>query len=130
MPEPDKSSLDIDFEHHDINLKAPVILGGLIVLLVGGASLICLWLFGFFEGRLQEREVLRYPDRPAEAPGVPNPVLNERLELEREASEILSSYGWASIEQERVRVPIERALELVVERGLPELEPGGGEEDR
>jgi hypothetical protein len=36
----------------------------------------------------------------------------------------LNSYGWIDRKSDRVRIPIERAMQLLVERGLPEVGAG------
>ncbi len=41
-----------------------------------------------------------------------------------EEDRILNSYGWADKNARTVHVPINRALEMVAERGLPSREPG------
>jgi hypothetical protein len=40
-------------------------------------------------------------------------------ELRAAEEEILGSYSWAEKEKNVVRIPIERAMELIAERGLP-----------
>ena len=42
--------------------------------------------------------------------------------LEQEAE--LNSYGWIDRESGKVRIPIERAMQLLVERGLPDVGAG------
>jgi hypothetical protein len=42
------------------------------------------------------------------------------MRAEEDAS--LNSYGWVDKEQGVVHIPIERAMDTVVERGLPEFE--------
>lgn len=56
--------------------------------------------------------------------GIPAPKLQSdpRRELAafRQAEErLLSTYGWASEDRKTIHVPIERALRLTLERGLP-----------
>lgn len=45
------------------------------------------------------------------------------LAMIAEHDELLGSYGWVNQAQGRVRIPIERAMELVAQRGLP-VRPG------
>jgi hypothetical protein len=65
--------------------------------------------------------------------GFPSPQLevNERTELndERQREEqILSTYDWVDQNAGTVRIPIERAMELVAQRGLPlRVQTAGGE---
>jgi hypothetical protein len=56
---------------------------------------------------------------PIEGPRLevdPSEALRSRREREKE---LLTSYGWVDRERGVVRIPIERAKELLVERGLP-----------
>jgi len=47
----------------------------------------------------------------------------ELAAVREEARSVLGSYGWTDPEAGLVRVPVERALELVLARGLPPAEP-------
>ena len=49
--------------------------------------------------------------------------LAPRAKLRAEEEEILTTYGWVDKNRGVVRVPIERAMELLVERGLPPAKP-------
>jgi hypothetical protein len=51
-------------------------------------------------------------------------VMREREELHAEEERNLGSYGWISREGRVVRIPIERAIELLAQRGLPARETG------
>jgi hypothetical protein len=41
------------------------------------------------------------------------------LAMQAEHDELLGSYGWVNQAQGRARIPIERAMELIAQRGLP-----------
>ena len=49
--------------------------------------------------------------------------LAPRLKLRAEEEETLTSYGWVDKNRGLVRLPIERAMELLVQRGLPPAKP-------
>jgi hypothetical protein len=49
--------------------------------------------------------------------------LAPRLRLRAEEEEILTTYGWVDKDRGLVRVPIDRAMELLVQRGLPPAKP-------
>lgn len=60
----------------------------------------------------------------------PKPVLeyNERLQFAGEVAkqdEMLGSYGWVDEKNGVVRIPIDRAMDLLAERGLPVIPAGG-----
>ncbi len=49
--------------------------------------------------------------------------LAPRLKLRAEEEEILTTYGWVDKDRGLARVPIDRAMELLVQRGLPPAKP-------
>jgi hypothetical protein len=72
---------------------------------------------------------------PLRDPGVPTPTvpsLPERLpvgpdaaqRLQAETEATLTSYGWVDRDRGVVHIPIDRAIELLIERGLPAREGG------
>ena len=84
--------------------------------------------------RTQVRE--KPPAPPAMArlhqvPPEPRLQVNETTDLERlRAAEnaVLYTYGWVSRAQGKAHIPIERAMALVVERGLPARPAKGAEQ--
>jgi hypothetical protein len=52
----------------------------------------------------------------------PDPVA-PRLAVRAREQEKLASYGWVDANAGVARIPIERAMELLVERGLPPSKP-------
>lgn len=112
------------FELRDTNLRAVLwFTVGLIVLLVIVFILVG-QLFDFFNVRqLQQSPPPPFMLEEAELlPPAPRLQRIPSLELEAlRASEDaqLNSYGWVDKEAGIVRLPIERAIELALERGLP-----------
>jgi hypothetical protein len=49
----------------------------------------------------------------------------QRLRTTQQA--MIEGYAWIDRQQGRLRIPIERAMELIAEQGLP-VQPGGGED--
>lgn len=61
------------------------------------------------------------PTTAAEIPPPPRVQPNQQLQLQRQTTEklqILTSYGWVDEAEGIARIPIERAMDLVAERGL------------
>jgi hypothetical protein len=57
---------------------------------------------------------------PADAPRLqPSPIQDYEVFRARQEQRI-SSYGWVDREREVVHIPIERAMELLIERGQPQ----------
>jgi hypothetical protein len=93
-----------------------------IFIVVGALIQIAVWwMFSYYRTQ-REREDVRQTliEATVQPPAGPKLQVNpqEDWQAYRHAQQqILGSYGWASREQSRVRIPIERAMELVVERG-------------
>lgn len=99
-------------------------------------SMLAMWgLFAWMDGRLEARDVEPHPmAQERELP--PEPRLqglsfegeDTRGQVQLEAlraqeEELLGSYAWIDRENEVVRIPIERAMELIAEGRLKEEEP-------
>jgi len=111
------------YEKRDVSPRMIVaLIFGLAALAVGAALL--MWgSFAFFQKRaerameppspLREERVLPPPPRLQVAPERDLQALRQREE------ERLNTYGWIDREAGVVRIPIERAMELLLERGVP-----------
>ncbi len=116
---------DVRHEPSDVNVRA-IILTGIGIVILAAILYILLWLL--FEA-LSDRQVgLHLPppplaDRPS-GPLPPEPRLQsspstDLREMRAEEDAILHSYGWVDEQAGVVRIPIERAMKLLAERGLP-----------
>ena len=101
---------------------------GLLAIIV--IAVVAMWYLGIgVEGRL----VAGDPPPPAlpearveHRPPAPNLQVDPRqqlLDLRAEEERILTTYGWIDQTQGLTRVPINRAMELLVEQGLPTPPP-------
>jgi hypothetical protein len=119
-------------EGHDVSIRAIVRFGvGLTIAAV--IIHVGIWLlFRFFERYAEKRDVAPSAlsaRRPVEAPRNPDKLFPEpRLErfpfatresLRRQEDALLSGYGWVDRGTGAVRIPIDRAMDLIAERGLP-----------
>jgi hypothetical protein len=107
----------------DVNPRAVLWLGA-GVLIMAAVVHVVLWLT--LQGFQRSAEQSDPPRSPlaAEAPSPPPPHLQDKpqqeyLEYRREQDERLESYGWVDRQQGVVRIPISRAIDLIVEQGLP-----------
>lgn len=101
---------------------------GWFTVVLAVTTLVCMGLmWGMFELMANRAAALDAP-RPAVArpvgtmPAQPNLLLDEPMNLEQfRASETLrlTTYGWIDENGGRVRLPIDRAMDLLLERGLP-----------
>jgi hypothetical protein len=88
-------------------------------------------MFGYFRGKSAERGPLPGPGMFTSAPSVPQPQLQpdpvaDYNEYRLSDQEKLNSYGWVDKKAGIARIPIDKAMGLVVERGLPWKKPGTG----
>jgi hypothetical protein len=103
-------------EPHDVAAR-PVLLAagalGVVLLLVAGGQLV---LLRYYDRRAPEPSAAAAP--PAEARTPPEPRLlpdprSALLELRAEEDELLHGYGWVNREAGIVRIPIERAIDVL-----------------
>jgi hypothetical protein len=89
--------------------------------------------FWFLEGQEQaaNRAAQRYPmaagiDRPRPTPMLQNQPFKDLHSLREDEAARLGSYGWVDKEGGIARIPIERAMDVMLERGFP-ARPSGGD---
>lgn len=112
-------------EASDVNVRA--ILGFGAGLLVAAVLIhFMVWLlFLYFSGREATRDAAGYPLAAGQAARVPpEPRLQttpreDLRALRAREEEILNSYGWVDKTTGVVRIPIEEAMKLTLQRGLP-----------
>ena len=114
----------VAYERRDIDLGRLFRLGFAITALVAIAFVLMWWLFGFLVEH--EAETSGQPHPLARELGrsvPPAPVLqtnprDDLLALRAAEQSILDSYAWVDKESGVVRIPIEKAMDLIAERGL------------
>lgn len=118
-------------EGRDVHIKPLLILGiGLIVVSVG-VLLLVEWTFDVLSARRAQQNVppsaLAEASRPFPQPHLQIAPAQALRKLRAEEDAVLSSYAWVDRANGIVRIPIERAIDLLVERGLPapDTETGG-----
>jgi hypothetical protein len=108
-------------EERDIQLR-PLIISGVSLALLAGLTLLTMWLlFDYFAARQARFEIpppLQEPQIPPEPRLQVSPTHDWRGMLAAEMA-TLHSYGWVDPQAGIVRIPIERAIEILAERGLP-----------
>ena len=115
---------EVHHEESDVNILAIFGFGSGLMAVAVVVLLVIYVLFGFFDGRERATIPAEYP-LAAQADKVPpEPRLQEHpredlSELRAREDEILSSYGWVDKNAGVVRIPIDAAMKLTLERGLP-----------
>jgi len=129
--EEDVRNPGVSYEPREADLR--VVLAFLAALgLASVMVLLVLWgMFSYFRAKSAERGPLPSPRMYTSPPGVPQPRLQPNPVADYDAyrlsaSETLNSYGWVDQKAGIARIPIEQAMDLVVERGLPWKMPAPG----
>ena len=130
-PNPGPNVHGVAAEPDRVPTKVVVALYGLLAVAAIAAAVLMFWLFRGMEKRADQTDraiiagagLERPPDVIPPAPRLQiHPVAswNAFREAERQR---LSTYGWLDRPSGAVHVPIERAMELVLERGIGPLPP-------
>jgi hypothetical protein len=118
-------------EETDINVRVVGKFAAALVLVAVAALFLLFGLFRYLvsrEGGPPAGRSQVAASEPAQA--FPQPQLQEHEVLDLKAiraaeDRVLNSYTWMDPEKGVVRIPIDRAMDLVVERGLPSRVPAG-----
>ncbi|MER3427840.1 MAG: hypothetical protein C4334_07030 [Pyrinomonas sp.] len=125
-------NLDVAYERSDVNTKAILKFIGWLAALTALCFLIVVGMFKYFEASAERSEAetmptirregeQRLPPEPRLqlAPGHAIHPLDDLKRLRAEEDAVLKNYGWVNREAGIVQIPVERAKELLVERGVP-----------
>lgn len=120
----------ISYERRDVNTRAVFWVGVALVVAAVVIHTAVWWLFDLFD----RREALKGPppatlvNAPRAAPPAPRLQTDAPADLNdfrAEEKHELEGYGWVDRQKGVVRIPVERAMTLLLERGLPNNEPPG-----
>jgi len=123
-PMPDLSNPEMRHEHADVNVWAIGKVAIALVLVTIASVFLMVGVFRYFE----VRENAVQPPPPAvefqgrNLPPEPRLLQNEPQDLEevRAAEDkALNGYGWVDRQHGIVRIPVDRAIDLLAQRGLP-----------
>jgi hypothetical protein len=111
---------------HEITDASPFYIGlfalGLVLMIALVLPLLG-WIFWRFEAAARRADQAQSPladDQTPPAPRLEEQPAAELANLRLAEDHRLSSYGWIDPQRRVVRVPIDRAIEILAERGLPE----------
>jgi hypothetical protein len=120
-----KENPAVHHETTDVDIRAIFVFGAALIVSAVIISFLVWVLFKYFEAREARRVTPEYPLAAVQQPRQPpEPRLqtNPREDLQQlreEEEQILDSYGWVDKNAGVVRIPIEEAMKLTVQRGLP-----------
>lgn len=111
------------YEPRDFNLRGLIVFGIVLVIVCVASAVAVLWVFRYLDARLVQSEAVVSPMAlPAgQLPPEPRLLTNEPANLAayREAQrQQVATYGWVDKQAGVVRIPVERAKALILERGL------------
>ena len=121
--------------HHettDVNVSGVLLFGAGLFVVAAIVHLLVWVLFGYFSGREAIRGAREYPLAASEQnrlPPEPRLQTNPRedlRDLRAHEDQVLTSYGWVDMNAGVVRIPIEDAMKIVVQKGLPVREGADG----
>jgi hypothetical protein len=112
----------VTYEKRDVNMRAILYFLGVLflVLLVTFASM--RGLFGYFSETQKLGPGASPFDNSRVLPPSPRLQVDPAIDLDsvrQSQNEMLNSYGWADKATGKVRVPIDRAMDMLIERKLP-----------
>jgi hypothetical protein len=99
------------YETRDVNLRAIVVFSVALVVVCLVAAVAMLWTFRYLDSRLVESDARVSP--------LAMPAGQLPPEPRQQQDELVTTYGWIDKNAGIVRIPVERAKELILERGLP-----------
>ena len=116
-------------EAHDVSVKKVMFWLGVILALAIIIHLVLFWQINYFKRTkdLADQEAKRQQVAPGvtrTGPEFPEPRLQvspplDLRELRAKEQAELNSYGWVDKKSGVVRIPIEKAMEMVLQKGLP-----------
>lgn len=113
------------FEARDAHVRAVFGFAAGLALLCVLALLASLWIFSRLADQVDRRQrplhPLATPDAPPPGPHLQAHPSRDHDVFERQQRELLETYGWVDPAAGVVRVPVDHALELVLEEGLPSV---------
>jgi len=122
---PHTASASASTEAQSVALRPIIIFALILVALTGVALLGMRWLFTLTTTRQAQLDAPVSPMAQTASPLPPAPRLQvqpvqDLRQIRAEEDAVLQHYGWVNAENGVVRIPLERAMELVLERGLPQ----------
>jgi len=116
---------EVHHEHSDVNITAIFGFGASLFVVAVIIHLMVYVLFRFFDAREGRPVTPEYPLAIAQEnrlPPEPRLQINPRqdlADLRAREQQTLTTYGWVDRNNGVVRIPIDKAIELTLERGLP-----------
>ncbi len=118
-------------ELRDVEIRPIVVFLVVLGLLIVASFVSMAWFFSYLDAQEAARDVPVSPLAEEQLPPEPRLQSTPRDELDEvlgQDEKRLNEYEWIDRDAGVVRIPIDRAMELIAERGLPAREtPGAGQ---
>ena len=129
--EDDAFNPGVSYEPSEADLRVVLVFLAALALAAALVLLVLWGMFSYFRTKSAERGPLPSPRMYTSPPNVPQPQLQpdpvaDYNVYRLSAKETLDSYGWVDQKAGIARIPIDKAMDLVAERGLPWKAPGTG----
>jgi len=131
MPHGPADNVEVHHEESDVNIRAIFGFGAGLIAVAIVVHVAILLLFNFFDSRARQQTAAAYPlaaaqqeERRPPEPRLQTEPREDLAALRTREDETLSSYGWVDRNAGVVRIPIDRAMELTLQRGLPARQGG------
>ena len=117
-----------NLEHHeesDVNIRAIFGFGLALIAVAVVVHVLIFGLFQLFEARDGVKVAAKYPlaasqgHREPPEPRLQTDPRQDLADMRAKEDEVLGSYGWVDKNAGVVRIPIDAAMKLTLERGLP-----------
>ena len=112
---------EVHHEQSDVNIRAILGFGAALFVVAAVVHVLIYVLFGYFDSRENAKVPAQYPlaaTQERREPPEPRLQINPRqdlADLRAKEDEILSSYGWVDKSKGIVRLPVEVAMQKLVE---------------
>lgn len=121
----DRDNPEVVHEMSDVNVGAILRFGAALLITAVIAHVFLWWLLGVYERQYARSQTQVYPmaaaqqDRLPPEPRLQNDPQQDLTDLRAKQENLLKGYGWVNKEAGIARIPIEDAMRIVVEKGLP-----------
>ena len=116
---------DVTHEGSDVNFRGILAFAGGLLVVAVVIHLLIYVLFGYFQRREDVKTVAEYPlaaqqrNRQPPEPRLQTNPRQDLADLRANEEQQLTGYGWVDKNAGIVRIPIDAAMKLTLQRGLP-----------
>ena len=120
-----QDNVEVVHEESDVNVSAIIRFGVGLLAIAVVLHVFLWWLQGMYSRQSERAQTQVYPlaagqqDRLPPSPRFQENPQQELEDLRAKQKALLDGYGWVSKEAGVARIPIEDAMKIVVERGVP-----------